>query len=319
MRGTISYVETMGWVDARPAPPRPFATLPDLGYPRFIRIEGPLRPTPMPTDAINYQDLVEHHDQRLYGYFRARVGADQLARDLAQDTWTEVWPRIETYDPEIASFWRFTKNWAEIVLKRHWSGKSNSPIEWQPPEGDDELPSAIENQPADDLPLDVCVELSRALFDLLVISMSCERPPNELVVFGFSKLKWKPLEIVDELSDQIIGQLARRLESDYAALVMSPDLAKAFAPLHAKMELQITEVARDRRTRNAYSHVPEKKTGALPLSAYFPPDADPQAFVTRWWDTVRRTVFRNIQRTKPGSLSALLSSSVGDAVEEGVR
>ena len=266
----------------------------------------------------NLADLVAAHERRLYGFFRARVREDAAASDLAQETWVEVLRHGDTFDAGKGSFWTFTRIWADFVLRRHWERgqKERERIALEPSSEPDEGggPGAGERPDTGRPSPHDSVQLSRLLRMVLRCALACSRPPNEILVFGFTKLEWKPREITMNLSDEILRTLAARLEREYVALVPDPELASAFSPLREKLELSLSQILSDPRSLRAYDHVPAEPTGSLLLRAYFPPAANPDAIVTRWWDTVKRSVFRELR--KESMLMATSADRAGPSAAE---
>ncbi len=250
----------------------------------------------MPEATATLDDLVRDHERRLYGFFRARVRDDSAADDLAQETWVEVLRHGETFDPERGTFWTFTRIWADFVLRRHWQSlvRDRERLD-RDVEGDDSPPESTVGAPSPALASEDASTVAALLRRILACALSCSRPPNEILAFGFTKLEWKPREITMNLSDSTLRDLTRRLETDYVAVVPDPEIAEAFAPLRAKLEQSLDELLSDPRSKRTYAHVPAGPTGPLALGAYFAPDANRESTVTRWWDTVKRTVFRELR------------------------
>jgi hypothetical protein len=251
--------------------------------------------------------LIESHQRRLYGFMRVRARDDDLARDLVQDTWSGVLRRIDTFDSTRGSFWTFTKIWADIVLKRHWQGKTTEPVDLDTEraidagsEGDAigvDLPAGL----PEGLALDDRLHAARTLLDLLGRVTACSRPPHEIIVFGFSKLLWKPSEIVGDLSTHPLKSLAARLEEDYLAAVPIPAIHAAFAPLHEKLTRPLGDLIGDPRTRRGNQRLLARIAGDTTLADYYPSDRGAEAAVTQWWDAVKRAVFNDMRRGAKGS------------------
>ena len=215
----------------------------------------------MAEERASVNALIEAHQRRLYGFMRVRVRDDATAEDLVQDTWGEVLRRADTFDPARGSFWTFTKIWADIVVKRHWQERIPEAVER---EDDRESEPAAGASGGEDLSgadlaaglpegsnVDDRLHAARTLLDLLCRILACARPPHEIIVFGFSKLLWKPSEIVEDLADRRLLALAARLQEDYAASVPIPAVRAAFAPLLDKLERRLGDLIDDPRTRRA--------------------------------------------------------------------
>jgi RNA polymerase sigma factor (sigma-70 family) len=258
-------------------------------------------------------ELIERHQSRLYGYIRCRVSTDASARDLVQDTWLEVWRRIRTFDPRIGSFWAFTRVWADIVLRRHWarqarpeSAAANATDE-PTLDGHDDAPMEIQ---VPDWPViagasrspENSVDVTRVLSALLKHVAECARPPHEIIVFGFSRLEWKPNEIAAELGDVTLGDLEARLEADYAAAACAPPIRELWRPLRDKLANPLRDCIDDPRTQRLYPDLLRRITGQTRLREYFSSDRPPEELLTRWWDSVKRAVFADIRAHDRGQL-----------------
>jgi RNA polymerase sigma factor (sigma-70 family) len=269
-------------------------------------------------DERGLNALIESHQRRLFGFFRARVGDDETARDLVQDTWAELWRRAETFDPDRGSFWTFTKIWAAIVLKRHWDdvrarreesatldrscGPSDSAEAGVEGLGEAHASTAEER-----------VDVVAALLELLCFVNVCFRPPHEVIVFGFSKLKWRPSEIVEELAGRRLDELAARLEDDYRTVVPMPAIPVAFCPLRGRLAYPLGHLVADPRTRRAYTRLLPRVVGGTTLEEYFPAGRSAEAVVTQWWDTVKRAVFNEVRRAGRGALFRRLQAECAAA------
>lgn len=274
--------------------------------------------------------LIESHQRRLNGFMRVRVRDDSTAEDLVQDTWAEVLRRIDTFDSGRGSFWTFTKIWAAIVLKRHWDEKTPETVELDDDRdveraadgsggGQDIAASAdLAAGLPDGLAVEDRVHAARTLLDLLCHVMACSRPPHEVIVFGFSKLLWKPSEIVEELSDRPLRGLAARLEADYRAAVPIPAVRAAFSPLLEKLDRPLGDLIEDPRTRRGNESLLARVAGDTTLADYYPDAGNAEAAVTRWWDAVKRAVFSEIRREGDGAVFAWLygPDAAGSARQE---
>lgn len=271
-------------------------------------------------------ELIEKHQARLFGYMRCRVHADAVAKDLAQDTWVEVWRRIATFDPERGSFWSFTRIWADFVLRRHWARQAQPSNTPKPLPDDDEThvpgvePDRPMTAPARDWPVqegaepspETSVDLARVLAALLARIAGCSRPPHEIIVFGFSRLSWKPSEISDELGGAALSHLEARLEEEYAAASSLPATRDLWRPLRDKLEKPLGDSIDDPRTRKLYPALLPRVAGETRLCDYFRDDTPADELVTRWWDTVKRSVFKDIRSAPGGELREWLESFEND-------
>ena len=289
------------------------ATSPGLGYGavselnrRVVSLRGVLATTAaqeaglMPEEQATPDQLIESHQARLYGFIRCRVRNDAAADDLVQETWTEVWKRIDTYDPNRGSFWTFTKIWAGFVLKRYWGETRVGSEASSTGEHDGELQGG--EQVATTAAPEESLQVSEALLELLCRVASCSRPPHEILVFGFAKLTWKPREIVEELSDSALSRLAAQLQKEYTALAPLPTLRVALCPLRVNLSHPLTLLITDPRTRRIYGELLDRITGETALREYYPRGRVPEEVVVQWWDGVKRAVFTEVRKAGRGQL-----------------
>ena len=263
-------------------------------------------------------ELIATHQQRLYGYFLGRVRDDSVAKDLAQETWMEVWRRADTFDPQLGGFWTFTRIWADLVFKRHGTAlgierrrRAAEPgaVAGGEPDtsGDGAVVSGALNGRAAGAGqggVEHAVQCAAAFTELLCRVARCTRPPHEVIVFGFSKLGWKPADIVGELADVPLGDLAARLEREYAAATAVPAVHAAFAPLRNKLGRLLAEVVRDPRTRALCKPLLDRVVETTTLREYFPAAEarGAEAAIVHWWHAVQRSVIAGTVRDGKGDL-----------------
>lgn len=240
-----------------------------------------------------YEQLIQAHQLRLRGFMRSRTRDDALADDLAQETWVEVLRRIDTFDEAKGSFWAFVLIWAKFVLKRHFAST---------------VPEAAHEEGAElgadsrSVNPETALAQARVITELLRRVLACSRPPHEVITFGFSKLKWRPREIVDELCETPLSNLAERLEREYTAMVPSPAIRAAFRPLHARLANRLDALLRDPRTRRAHAGLLQRIAGETALQDYLPADSSAEEAVVWWWGFVKRAVLTELQAAGTGDL-----------------
>lgn len=271
----------------------------------------------MATTENDVSWLIEANRSRLHAYIRGHVGDSGLADDLAQETWIEVWRRRDTFDADRAGFWRFTRIWADYVLRRHratsrvercgacpqargrecalpgdatrCANSRRPPVDW----------TAV---PAMLATVDRAMATRRAWHELLYRVGRCPRPPHEVIVFAFSKLGWKPREVVRELADTALEVLALRLARE-CALAGLP-VGAPFVSLRRKLEGPLVESLSDPRTRRLYRDLLAHRAGATTLRHYFPvaSEQSAEAAVVHWWHAVQRSLVAETLRAGHGDL-----------------
>ena len=245
-------------------------------------------------EKTSIDDLHARHRKRVAGYIRPRVNNDADADDITQETWTDVWRNIQNYDPIHGNFESFLLYWARYKIlqanKRNRRWLSVTVHEADGPENDittviDSLTAAPPTQAGDRM-------ISRLLYrELVKRAFSGANPPHQLIVFGFCKLlELKPKEVVADLSNTRLSDLAMQLEREYfeKAQVHPSEVEKCFAPLHARMALKVDEVLTDSRTSATRVALQGQVVGDTVLRNYY--GDNPEGDITSWWDTVRRRV-----------------------------
>ena len=240
-----------------------------------------------------YDRLIEAHQGRLRGFMRCRVRDDVAADDLAQETWVEVLRHIDTFDEAKGTFWAFALIWAKLLVKRYHSAARAEP-------GHEEC-EVLGADPRSPNPEAALIQ-ARVITELLRRVLACPRPPHEVITFGFSKLKWKPREIVEELCETRLRGLAQRLEAEYTALVPSPAVRQAFRPLHERLSRPLGKLVRDPRVQRSYAGLLERVTGETTLKDYFPADHPAEEAIVWWWGFVKRAVLTELETAAHGDL-----------------
>jgi len=277
---------------------------------RYLKFRFSQNPAMDPSE-IDIDELVRSHEKALFGYFRARVADDSTAADLAQDTWIEVLRRADTFDPEIAGFWTFAKNWARFVLLRYYERSQRDSIlaTGGPKRGEDDEPDGISADVIDDERFGIGSQERRnatasaadTLADaerfrlLLWAAMTCRRPPHERIVFGFSRLEWRPAEMVAELSDAKLGDLLVRLQADYRAVAPTVDTSDAFSPLVKQMGERLVDLLRDKRTKDSLAGLLERVVGGTFLREYYAPGSRPEDRIVNWWAAVKLSALKRLE------------------------
>ena len=261
--------------------------------------------------------LIEANRSRLYAYVLRQVGDSAVADDLAQETWLEVWRRWGTFDASRAEFWRFTRIWADYVLRRH---RATSRVERcgacpQARGRECALPGTVARCANDRRPpldraaipatvatVDRTMATRGAWRELLERIGSCPRPPHEVIVFTFSKLGWKPREVVRDLADTPLEVLAARVVRECALAELR--VGAAFVPLRRKLRRPLVESLSDPRTRRLYRDLLAHQAGATTLRHYFPvaSERSAEAAVVHWWHAVRRSLVAETLRVGRGDL-----------------
>jgi DNA-directed RNA polymerase specialized sigma24 family protein len=256
-------------------------------------------------DEAAFAALRSRHEKRLAGYIRPRVNNDANVEDAAQEVWFDVSQHIHNYDPIHGNFESFVLNRAKYKVlqlndrNRQSIGHLILAASHQGNESESDIVNLIDSLTAAPLSEAADRMIQRLLYQQLVKRVfSGANPPHQVIVFGFCKLlELRPKEIVAELSDTPLRDLATTLERDYCerAQVYRSEVKSSFGPLHARMALKVDEVLKDSRTSATRLTLHNQSVGDTVLRNYY--GDDPEGDITSWWDTVRRRV-RNELITK---------------------
>ncbi|MCC7368988.1 MAG: sigma-70 family RNA polymerase sigma factor [Chloroflexi bacterium] len=240
-----------------------------------------------------------------------------LVDDLVQVTWVQVWQKLPTYKPELASFATFARYWARIMVRRYRDTPVGKGIETP-------IGSLLDRDDADDGPNDAFDRfgassasqapddaIAAEVYDeLLLVTFQTASPPHQLIVFGLTKATdLKPRQIAAEFSHEPLTALADRLERAYLDRSDLPAsrIRPAFEPLRDRLTRRFDEVVRDPTTLATYPHVHSRIVGETTLAEYY--TAEPTANLTQWWHAVKRRVIADLQRRADGPLAELLRQS----------
>jgi len=251
-------------------------------------------------DREAFEELRRRHEKKVYGYIRSRVKIDADAKDVAQNTWKEIWRKIATYDGDRAGnkFIPFVFYRAKIKIVDHQTQvrtRRTEPLSDLARQTSDSARKETEEEVADRLgrleidPTESAVERAEAYDQMIRLAFHGSSPPHQLIAYGFCKLlEWKPSEVVSELSDLPLREAARRLEADYASAstITRGRVASWFTSMHQSMDKKFSQVVIDQKTLETYPGLLDRVVGDTKLSDYYLTEAS--ANVAHWWEAVRR-------------------------------
>ncbi len=249
-----------------------------------------------------FHKLWETYEKALLGYIIPRLSQSQrtdpdIAHDIVQDTWLEVRKIIHYYSPDRGPFHNFVKRRANLVLLRHLSKrKRRLDIEmllYEFPElrEEEELRNIIEEMSDydySDLEIMILLEMYRALLE---ITFRDGGYPHQLIAFGYNKLidDWGPQRIVDELSDELLESLEKKLEEGYILESMLPedDVRGCFQPLRKKLKKKVDAVIMktDSSSRKLLWKILSEFVGETMLQSYY--GNRPEANIADWSNKVK--------------------------------
>jgi hypothetical protein len=271
-------------------------------------------PIPIKMSYWQYYELVHAQNRApLYNFifYHARQNED-LAKELAQETWKEFWVRLPIYNPARSSPLTFLKRLAGHVLARHFAERRDYYSLWLllashaqcsnrageetvPAEEVERLRALAESQVRQRLPLR---EMYDELFALLVEGRLA--PHKMLAFIGCKLLEWSPKEIVTELSTLTLRQIATHFEHKFADF--SPLLATRAQAAFVALQAQMSSPGK------AKGDVPGRPFGDIRLEEYLTGGSLKQKAdnVVKWWDAVKKRLVARMLRQRRGALHELL-------------
>lgn len=258
-------------------------------------------------DQQAFETLFNKYKDRLYGFIRYKCLNDQDADDIAQNVWIQIFEKIKTYNIAYSKFYNFLSFRAVYEILKFY--KNNyvklfvlfSRLMKRFPELEDEkeLLDLLAKSQTIQTSFDHLTIKADIYEELLTITFRSNSPPHQIIVFGFSKLlEWKPQDIVRELSEEQLKNLAGKLEEDYLLITeLASDVVKScFQPLHRKMKQKLNEVLEDSKTAAIYASLLDRQIGMTRLAEYYTTKA-PEENISQWWYAVVRRIKSQILRT----------------------
>lgn len=278
-------------------------------------------------DQQAFEELRSGSDRAVRGLVRMKVGRSEaggsyfldhaLVDDLVQQTWVQVWQKLDTYDAAVGRFVHFARYWARIMVRRYHDTQlgrgTEIPLSAMQSGGsddgdispDEQMDRLSQRDTAGDFQDD---PVTADVYDeLLTLTFATNSPPHQLIAFGFVKAAdWRPRQIAAELSNVPLQELQSQLERTYLDQSDLPDerVLPAFEPLRSRLDLRFDEVVRDATTLATYPALHERIVGETTLADYY--TGEPTADVTQWWYAVKRRVLAEVQRRSTGPLADLL-------------
>lgn len=251
-----------------------------------------------------FDKLYRHLDQALLGFFRSNIGSLADAQDLAQETWSTCLARKASFNPQY-TFYTFLRHFAKYklleyfqrhrrnldlrtLLKEHPELESLSAAgDAIPQAGSRESGKAISSSP------DARVMLQ----ELLGLSFGCSVKPHQLLVLGFRILEWRPREILVELSNLTLSDLAEKLSSEACRCfsIEGPQATRFFAPLTGVLKKKIAAVYGEPEYRDLQKRYPGVEAGETRLSDYLRDDAAKSLY--DWMDDIRTKLEQLFQKS----------------------
>jgi len=251
-------------------------------------------------DSFNL--LFARHGRAMRGHALARSRSEADADEVAQDAWLELWRHRHQYSSTRAVFRAFAIHWVRRCLVRFYSDRKDR---LQTELCLDDLRGDLSDAEFEDLlsrrsaqgsvmaSAEANVERNARYEWLLKELLAGANPPHQLLAFCFCKLlDWKPREVVQELSDTPLRQLAIEAKTGYMEVgaLPSPVVNLHCVKLDRRMELRFEDAVADRKTLETYPGLFGRIVGDTTFRDYYTGSTtDAQcANVSEWWWAVFR-------------------------------
>lgn len=238
-------------------------------------------------DKGAFHKLYKRYTKAIMGFISARCYGALKSRvnDIHQETWAVIWEKHAQYNGE-HSFYSFVRFWAEIMIKRAFSGKE-APLSLEDMTGEPEIP--IQPEPTEE-----SLEMLEGLLKFIFTSAG---PPHQVYAFGFNKLLsgWKPGKIVRELSDILFQKLHSIFIEDYRIRSCLPELylKELFVPLSERLFFKTGDVLDDLTSRENYKNLLDTIVGQTAFRDFY--SRNPEHNITDWSYKVKQRILKNFK------------------------
>jgi RNA polymerase sigma factor (sigma-70 family) len=241
-----------------------------------------------------FDQLYRHLHQALIGFIRSKISDLEDAQDLSQETWSTCLTRKASYNSQF-TFYTFLRHFANYKLldyfRRHRRTLDLRTLLKAHPE----LESLVEA--GDDISQPWSGESGRLIFsspdakavfkELLELSFECVVKPHQLLVLGFRILEWQPREILAELSNLTLSNLAEKLASEACRCfsIEGPQSTRFFAPITSELKNKVAAVYVESEYRDLRNRYRDALTGDTWLKDYLRTNAAKSLY--DWMDDIR--------------------------------
>ncbi len=220
---------------------------------------------------------------------------------------------IDTFDPERASFWTFTKLWADFVLRRHRTENARRRARELPDSDSGADPfvaaDAVPAPFAAPLPPDATARLTtaRCYRELLDAAFSCRRLPHEILCFALVKLcEWTPQDVVVRLWDRPLRDHLDAVVRNENVGALAEAARAPLAALRQRLAQPVGAGRLDARILRPIGDVAQRIAAETTLADYDTGVRDHERAVVRWWSAVDRVVRADLLRREHGPVAEWL-------------
>jgi DNA-directed RNA polymerase specialized sigma24 family protein len=224
-----------------------------------------------------FQKLRRHLEKKLLGFIRSKIYNKKDAEKIAEKTWEYSFDRRESFNPDKSKYftvlvWKADKLVIDYfrkqgrALKRHKRGLGNESTK----KGGDNSAPPVSGEPS--RLIYSSPHAKAVLKELLELAFKCPVKPHQLLVLGFRVLGWKPRNILAELSNLTLFDLATKLTSDASQyfLMNEQEAALLFEPIVAKLtrEVAATYIEHEYNDSGLWNRYGEAQAGDIQLKDF---------------------------------------------------
>jgi len=219
-----------------------------------------------------FEDLYLKYRSAIRGYVSSRIFDADTIKDIEQATWAWVLEKIDSFDPGRMAFYSFVKYKAIKLIGKHYR-RREVPIGKLKARFPDcktdteifDLLTVIDPMQLGISAEDVMIagsQIAKTLFSL-------DRPPHQVIAFGFSTLlKYGPTRVVSELSENPLGGMCDRLKLECEEVFPHAQISTFYMPLKRKMRRKVKDMLYDAASRKIYGKLFDKIVGETMLKDY---------------------------------------------------
>jgi len=223
-------------------------------------------------DREAFEDLYLKYRLAIRGYISSRIFDADTIKDIEQATWALVLEKIDSYDPDRMAFYSFVKYKTMYLIREHYRRPEIPISELKKLFPDCETDTDILDLIANVDPMRLWTSTEDRLIAAMLIArtiLSMDRPPHQVLAFGFNTLlEYGPSRVVSELLEIPLGSLCDRLMLEYGEVTPLAHISPFFEPLKRKIRRKVKDILHDAASKRIYRQFLDKIVGETTLKDY---------------------------------------------------
>jgi DNA-directed RNA polymerase specialized sigma24 family protein len=196
---------------------------------------------------------------------------EQEARTKIDDTKSTVWEKLATFDPSRASFSGFVLYQAKILVKYRKGRRQEIPFSQLQNSSQEDESEEVEFADPNAVPASEVVIGREECAELFDRAFGGSGPPHQVLVHGYTQLlQWMPSDVMRELANVTLGEVAARLEREFLDRGMRVEwIGTYFERLRCRMEEPLGRVVADPNTLKIYPELLDQIVNRTTLRDYY--------------------------------------------------